>query len=50
MLVAPLIVVSTIALFATGVAVLGLTAGIAATPLADHWQDRATSIVGVDVS
>jgi len=33
-----------------GALVAGLTIGIAATPLADHWQDRATSIVGVDVS
>lgn len=34
----------------TGALVAGLTAGIVAMPLADHWQDRATSIVGVDVS
>jgi hypothetical protein len=33
-----------------GALVAGLTVGIAAMPLADHWQDSATSIVGVDVS
>lgn len=31
-----------------GALVAGLIAGIAAIPLADHWQDRTTNVVGFD--
>ncbi len=32
----------------TGTLVAGLTVGIVAIPLADHWQDSATAVVGID--
>jgi hypothetical protein len=31
-----------------GALVLGLAVAVASIPLADHWQDRTTGVVGLD--